>query len=61
MARLKKNASKPKRTGKANRRAAPKRVEEPKRKVRFGGLKGKFKVPDDFDDPLTDEVLESIE
>ncbi|HEX4385328.1 MAG TPA: type II toxin-antitoxin system prevent-host-death family antitoxin [Myxococcales bacterium] len=33
------------------------RLEEPKRKVRFGGLKGKFKVPDDFDAPLPDSVL----
>lgn len=27
------------------------------RRVRFGVLKGKFKVPNDFDAPLSDEVL----
>lgn len=33
------------------------RLEEPKRTIRFGGLKGKFKVPDDFDAALPAEAL----
>jgi prevent-host-death family protein len=35
------------------------RLEE--RKVRFGGLKGKFKVPDDFDAPLPDSIIAAFE
>ena len=33
----------------------------PKRTIRIGGLKGKFKVPHDFDGPLPDEVLAAFE
>ena len=32
-------------------------LREPARKVRYGLLKGKFKVPDDFDAPLPADVL----
>jgi prevent-host-death family protein len=31
------------------------------RKVRFGGLKGKFKVPDDFDAPLPESIIAAFE
>jgi prevent-host-death family protein len=37
------------------------RLEETKRTVRFGGLKGKFKVPDDFDARLPKGILASFE
>jgi prevent-host-death family protein len=30
----------------------------PRPRRKLGGLEGRFTVPDDFDDPLTDEVLE---
>jgi prevent-host-death family protein len=33
------------------------RLEAPKRRIRFGVLKGKLKVAADFDAPLPDEVL----
>jgi prevent-host-death family protein len=36
-------------------------LEEPKRTIRFGGLKGKFKVPSDFDAPLPAELLAAFE
>ena len=32
-----------------------------KRKIRFGGLKGKIWIADDFDDPLPDDVLAEFE
>lgn len=28
--------------------------------VRFGAARGEFTVPDDFDDPLPDEILDSF-
>lgn len=34
---------------------------EPKRRIRFGVLKGKLDVPPDFDAPLPDEVLAGFE
>jgi prevent-host-death family protein len=37
------------------------RLEERKRTIRFGSLKGRFKVPDDFDAPLPDHVLVAFE
>jgi prevent-host-death family protein len=37
------------------------RLEEPKRTVRFGGLKGKFKVAPDFDVPLPEALLAAFE
>ena len=37
------------------------RLEAPKRRVRFGLLKGKLAVPKDFDAPLPDDVLASFE
>jgi prevent-host-death family protein len=36
-------------------------LNEPAKRIRYGVLKGKFKVPDDFDDPLPDEVLARFE
>jgi prevent-host-death family protein len=33
----------------------------PKRPRRFGLLKGKFEIPDDFDAPLPDDVLADFE
>ena len=45
--------------GKAVARLVP--LEEPPRKRRLGRLKGKLKVPDDFDKPLTDDELASFE
>ena len=33
------------------------RLEVPKRRIRFGVLKGKLKVAADFDAPLPDEIL----
>jgi prevent-host-death family protein len=32
-----------------------------KRKVKFGVLKGKIKIPKDFDAPLPDEILDEFE
>jgi prevent-host-death family protein len=29
----------------------------PKRKIKFGSMKGEFVIPANFDDPLTDEEL----
>lgn len=33
------------------------RLDTPKRKIIFGVLKGKVKIPDDFDAPLSNDVL----
>lgn len=37
------------------------RLEAPKRRIRFGLLKGKLNIPADFDAPLPDDVLASFE
>ena len=37
------------------------RLEAPKRRIRFGVLKGKLTVPADFDAPLPDEILAGFE
>ena len=37
------------------------RLDKPKRKIRFGLLKGKVEVAPDFDAPLPDEVLSGFE
>ncbi len=37
------------------------RLEAPKRRVRFGLLKGKVVVPEDFDAPLPADVLAAFE
>lgn len=37
------------------------RLEPPKRKIRFGVLKGKLIVPDGFDDPLPADVIRAFE
>ncbi len=37
------------------------RLVEPKRRIKFGLLKGKITVPADFDAPLPDEVLAAFE
>jgi prevent-host-death family protein len=37
------------------------RLEPPKKPIRFGGLKGKIWIEDDFDAPLPDEVLAEFE
>ncbi|MEO8124083.1 MAG: type II toxin-antitoxin system prevent-host-death family antitoxin [Burkholderiales bacterium] len=37
------------------------RLEVPKRRIKFGVLKGKLEVPADFDAPLPDEVLAGFE
>ena len=37
------------------------RLEEPKRKIKFGILKGKVKVAPDFDAPLPEEILSTFE
>lgn len=37
------------------------RLEAPKRRIKFGLLKGKLTVADDFDSPLPDEVLAGFE
>ena len=36
-------------------------LEAKKRKVRFGVLKGKVRVADDFDAPLPDDILDQFE
>ena len=36
------------------------RLEEPKRRIRFGVLKGKVTIAQDFDAPLPDDVLASF-
>jgi len=37
------------------------RLTEPKRRIRFGLLKGKLKIAKDFDAPLPEEVLAEFE
>lgn len=37
------------------------RLEVPKRRVKFGVLKGKLTIPADFDAPLTDAALAGFE
>jgi prevent-host-death family protein len=37
------------------------KLEPPKRPIRFGGLKGKIWIADDFDAPLPPEVLAEFE
>ncbi len=37
------------------------RLDEPKRKIRFGLLKGKIKIARDFDAPLPEEILAEFE
>lgn len=37
------------------------RLEGPKRRIKFGVLKGKLTVPTDFDAPLPDDVLRGFE
>ncbi len=37
------------------------RLDEPKRRIRYGLLKGELEVPADFDSPLPDEVLAGFE
>ena len=37
------------------------RLDMPKRRIKFGVLKGKLTVPTDFDTPLPDEVLAGFE
>ena len=37
------------------------RIEESKPKIRFGVLKGKVKVSEDFDAPLSDDLLSEFE
>ena len=37
------------------------RLEVPKRRIKFGLLKGKLTVPADFDAPLPDEALAGFE
>jgi prevent-host-death family protein len=37
------------------------RLQEPKRTIKFGVLKGKVRIPADFDAPLPDDVLAGFE
>lgn len=37
------------------------RLESPKRRIRFGLLKGKLSIPEDFDAPLPEDVLTGFE
>ena len=37
------------------------RLEAPKRRVKFGVLKGRLTIPADFDAPVPDEVLAGFE
>ena len=37
------------------------RLDAPKRQIRFGVLKGKLRIPADFDSPLPDDVLAAFE
>ncbi len=37
------------------------RLEEPKRRIKFGVLKGKIRIGHDFDTPLPDDVLTDFE
>ncbi|MDE2481060.1 MAG: type II toxin-antitoxin system Phd/YefM family antitoxin [bacterium] len=36
-------------------------LEKPRGGIRLGLLEGKYHVPDDFDDPLPDDVLDAFE
>lgn len=35
--------------------------EGPKRKIRFGTMKGEIEIADDFDAPLPDDILDAFE
>ena len=37
------------------------RLEGPKQRIRFGVLKGKLKIPADFDAPLPEDVLDGFQ
>ncbi len=37
------------------------RLEEPKKRLQFGILKGKVRIAPDFDAPLSDEILAAFE
>ena len=37
------------------------RLDEPKRRIKFGLLKGKLTIPEDFDAPLPGDALASFE
>jgi prevent-host-death family protein len=37
------------------------RLDATKRRIRFGLLKGRFTIPEDFDAPLPDDALASFE
>jgi prevent-host-death family protein len=37
------------------------RLDAPKRRIKFGLLKAKLTIPEDFDAPLPDEALSSFE
>jgi len=37
------------------------RLAEPRRRIKFGVLKGRLTVPADFDAPLPDDVLDGFE
>ena len=45
--------------GKPTARLVP--MERPKTKRRFGALKGKIRISDDFDAPLPDDVIAAFE
>jgi len=45
--------------GKATPRSMP--IDKEKRVLRFGGLRGKIWVADDFDAPLPDDLLDAFE
>lgn len=47
------------RAGKPVARLMPLRIDKPK--VRFGAMKGKFKIPKDFDAPLPDDIITLFE
>ena len=36
-------------------------LEERPKKIRLGGLRGKMRLPDNFDDPLPDWLLDAFE
>ncbi|HEU5457210.1 MAG TPA: type II toxin-antitoxin system prevent-host-death family antitoxin [Terracidiphilus sp.] len=36
-------------------------LQPEKKKIRFGGMKGKIWIADDFDDPLPEEILAEFE
>jgi prevent-host-death family protein len=37
------------------------RLDEPRRKLKFGVLRGKVRISEDFDSPLADDVLTQFE